>query len=133
MNDVESSIAVLREISNFLRRLSDEEVRQLAAGEARIVLDSKKTRPSTRSKERGSVNIARTIEVLGTKATREEGLSYLEQLHLTRMNLRRLADAMDLPVPKSDTVDRLTDRIIEATIGYRLRSAAIRDRGAERG
>jgi hypothetical protein len=37
-----------------------------------------------------------------------------------------LAAALDLPAMKSDTVDRLRNRIVEAVIGYKLRSSAVR-------
>jgi hypothetical protein len=58
--------------------------------------------------------------------TREEGYAYLKDLSLGGEQLRRVALALDLPVNRSDNMERLRDRIIEGLIGYRLRSAAIR-------
>jgi len=59
-------------------------------------------------------------------------LAVLLELAPLRAELKALATDMDLPVPKSDTVGRLRDRIVEATIGFRLRSQAIRSVDPER-
>lgn len=67
------------------------------------------------------------------KTSREEGIAHLDDLGLSRAGLEKLARALDLPVGRSDRVDRLKERIVEATIGYRLRSGAIKGEVATTG
>ena len=69
---------------------------------------------------------------------RDEGQAFLDGLRLSKLELQELAGSLDMPVSKSDTVGKLKDLVIEATIGFRLRSNAIRgvrsvapQRGAE--
>jgi len=50
----------------------------------------------------------------------------LEAAQLTRRNLEALARSFEVPVRKEDNLERLRDRIIDATIGARLNSQAIR-------
>ncbi len=127
MGEQEKTAEVLRRVSLFLRTLTDGQVDDLITGRARINLVTIAASKST-TKARGikELDIHRLREELGNKSTREEGMTVLENLSLTRESLRRVAAAMDLPTPRTDTVARLKERIVEATIGYKLRSKAIR-------
>jgi len=55
---------------------------------------------------------------------RETGLALLRGEHVDKNFLRRLAKAIDVPTDRDNT-EALIESIIEATIGYRLRSKAI--------
>ena len=57
--------------------------------------------------------------------SREEGAALLKEKCSTKEELTRLAKYLDLPVQKLDKIDQISERIIEATIGFRIRSAAI--------
>ena len=129
MTEIEDTAEVLRKVSSFLRTLTPEEVDDLIAGKVRITLTSRVGRSAY--PRRSAIHKLDTDLIrrqLRDKATREDGFAFLESLELTRDSLRAIATALDLPTPKSDTVGKLKDRIIEATIGYRLRSDAIRSR-----
>jgi hypothetical protein len=67
--------------------------------------------------------IASQLSDLGS---REEGLHLLQSLELNKRDLEQLARTMDLPVPREDDIGRLRDKIVEASIGSRLNSQAIR-------
>ena len=127
MPEIEKATEVLRKISNFLRTLTDDQVDDLIMGKVRLTLtqNPERTRFSKRSRIT-NLDVVRIREELISKQTREEGIALLNNLALTRSSLQEIAAAMDLPAPKTDTVERLKDRIVEATIGYRLRSNAIR-------
>jgi hypothetical protein len=58
--------------------------------------------------------------------SREEGHALLSEASLTRRELETLGRLIDTPIVKTDNMQRLTERIIEASIGSRLSSAAIR-------
>ncbi|WP_329218842.1 hypothetical protein OG352_20815 [Streptomyces sp. NBC_01485] len=125
-------IEVLKQISNLLRRLTSEEIDALVTGQARLVCESLPRKGYTkRSSPSDLPNPVEVRAALSAMDSREKGYAYLEELGLNREKLRTLASALDLPTFRSDTVDKTKDRIIEATIGYRIRSEAIRGIGPE--
>jgi hypothetical protein len=127
LQEIEKTAEVLRRVSNFLRTLTDDQVDDLISGRVRLTLTNGPSRKSlAKRRDVAALDINHLREDLTAKSTREEGIDLLESLGLTRESLREIATAMDLPTPKTDTVARLKDRIVEATIGYRLRSSAIR-------
>lgn len=130
MNEA-NTVRILQEVSRFLRSLSEAEVEQLLSGDAHLSLDTRRPKRGRVSPRPASAPEAELIvEELRGFATREAGRDRLDALSPTRVQLQEIAAVIDLPVAKSDTVDKLKDRIVEATIGFRLRSAAIR--GVER-
>jgi hypothetical protein len=58
--------------------------------------------------------------------SRDEGHALLSSASLTRRELEKLGRFVETPILKTDNMERLTERIIEASIGSRLSSAAIR-------
>jgi len=62
---------------------------------------------------------------LQTLRTREAGEVLLKDEALNRRSLEALARFLQLPVQRDDTIERLRAKIIENTIGSRLRSEAI--------
>jgi hypothetical protein len=124
-----AAIALMRQIGSLLRSLSPEEIDDLASGRARITIEQKSRASGASrrvSQEMPDPDLVRSR--LSALPSREEGRAYLDSLKLNRPSLRRLALALDLPVPRTDSVERIKDRIVEGTIGYRLRSEAIRGR-----
>lgn len=63
---------------------------------------------------------------LQSLSSRDEGRALLSEASLTRRELERLGRLLETPILKTDNMERLTERIIEASIGSRLSSAAIR-------
>jgi hypothetical protein len=124
----EKAAEVLRKVATFLRGLTEDEIDDLLAGRTRLTLVGRSTRkPVSRTSVTPELDVDALRRELTAKATREEGMSLLNSLSPTRETLRQIASAIDIPAPKTDTVERLKERIIEATIGYRLRSQAIRN------
>jgi hypothetical protein len=58
--------------------------------------------------------------------TREEGGHILEAASMTRAELEKVARHLNLPILTQDKIERLREKILEATVGSRLNSAAIR-------
>jgi hypothetical protein len=65
-------------------------------------------------------------EKLQSLSSRDEGNALLSSASLTRRELEKLGRLLGTPILKTDNMERLMDRIIEASIGFRLSSAAIR-------
>lgn len=43
----------------------------------------------------------------------------------SRLDFETIAKRMDIPFQKKDTIERLKEKIIESSIGYKIRSQAI--------
>ncbi|MGA5817223.1 hypothetical protein ACPC54_05095 [Kitasatospora sp. NPDC094028] len=118
---------MLEQVGAFLQSLSPEQVEDLLAGRARIALVK---RPAPRETKPPSgapgVDLDRLRAELSAATSREAGEEHLESRKLTRTDLQALARALDIPVRKGDNMSAIKEGIVEATIGYRLRSGAIR-------
>ena len=71
-------------------------------------------------------DLPQLAETLNSLRSREEGHSLLSSASLTRKELEGLGRLLGTPIIKSDNMERLTEKIIEASIGSRLSSEAIR-------
>ena len=125
MNDV---IRLLGIVGDFISKLSKTEVEDLLNRRSRLVVEpSEGTRKTgTAPKRLTDQEVKEILYHLNLAPTREDGIEILDKNCRTRSRLVALARAADLPVQKRDKVLTIRDRIIEATIGYRLRSRAIR-------
>ncbi|MEZ5971822.1 MAG: hypothetical protein R3C31_08470 [Hyphomonadaceae bacterium] len=59
-------------------------------------------------------------------ATRESLDQHIRDAYPSRADIEAVARALRLSIMKSDNIDALVQRIVDATVGYRLRSTAIR-------
>jgi hypothetical protein len=127
-SSLEHSTELLHQVGIFLQSLTPDQVDDIVSGRSRITLS--KRRGTSTAKAHDDSQPVIDYEALGnelsSKASREEGYSLLDDAGLNRSNLQKLARTLDIPVLKSDNMERIRDRVIEATIGYRLRSGAIR-------
>jgi hypothetical protein len=127
------SVEVLKQVSSLLRRLTPEDIENLIAGRARLTCEAIPKKGAINKTAAPAIpNPEEVKAALSAFGSREEGLAYLDDLGLNREKLRLLASAFDLPVPRSDTVDKIKGRLVEATIGYRISSEAIRGSDADR-
>lgn len=123
--------ALLRLIADLLDRLSPDEVDALLDGRSRLEVSGRATQSKS---HRPKVKIADTsaaIDLLREAQTREQAMAVLEAEGITKVVLEAVARALDLPVLRSDSVDRLRQKIVEAAVGYRINSEAIRGRPSD--
>jgi hypothetical protein len=66
-------------------------------------------------------------------ASREELEQHLEERFPSKADIAIVARSLKVPVTKADNYDALVDKIVNATVGYRLRAEAIRGRPDQRG
>jgi len=105
-----------------LERLSISEI--LSAGGASKRPSTVKLRRSPRPSESG--DFTKLIESIRYLPSREAGVSLIERENLDKRSLERIARHLDLPVLREDSSRRLVQKIVEAIIGSRLNSEAIR-------
>jgi hypothetical protein len=121
---------VLRQLLRRVSALSDSDIEQIISGTATIELRIKrrKTGGDKAKVRRADVSPEDVVRRLRATRSRDAGLSYLEDTRSTKLELEQIARTVDIPVQRSDTSERLREKIIEATIGFRLRSEAVHGR-----
>jgi len=119
------------ELANILRRLADyvdnhpdEDLAPIFKQAATLVQspDRQKKSPPPKLTPQDVEAIAAQLQTL---QTRDAGDALLREKVLNRNGLENIARFLQLPVQRDDTVDRLRAKIVENTIGSRLRSDAI--------
>ena len=117
-------------LSAFLNGLSETDIANLESGKFEIKFDlvnKKELRKTSKTKvlKFDEFTIQSIINELNQIKTREEGLTFLMSKCSSRIDFETIAKKMDIPFQKKDTIERLKEKIIESTIGYKLRSQAI--------
>ena len=119
---------LLRELANIIEALKETDFEAIIFGKAqldiKIVTKVKGLQPSNQQITFDE-KLKAAVEKLSAMQTREEGESFLMEHFTTKDELIRLAKMIDIQIQKKDTISQIIERIIEATIGFRTRSAAI--------
>jgi GTP cyclohydrolase FolE2 len=121
---------LLRQLADFIEARADEELIPLFQQAQRLVVRKATVRPAKISKPKiEEVHPAKIAEQLSMMSKREEGEALLLASISNRKGLESLARYLQLPVQRDDSVERLRIKIIESSIGARLRSDAIQGKG----
>lgn len=137
MNSVKIPLGILQRISEFLADLPEDQLADLAEGRARLayyrVGSDKLEVPSPRKRSRGTAArkphepTAATVELLArldALRSRDEARSALADLK--KAALVDAAKTLSVPGAGKLGMDALRTEIVEATVGRRLDSIAIR-------
>jgi hypothetical protein len=119
---------LLRALAALVEKSDPDEVAALLRSRV-TALSSGVERPTQKgifTRATAPPDLPKLAQQLRTLNSREEGHALLLEASLTRRELEKLGRLMETPIVKTDNMQRLTDRIIEASIGSRLSSAAIR-------
>lgn len=65
------------------------------------------------------------ISEMSDMKTRKEGAEYLAALGLKKTAMFAILKKMDVPFRASESTEKIRQKIIEGTIGFRIRSKAI--------
>ena len=116
----------------FLCNLNEDDIIQLENGKMNIKFEIINSNPKNKKNKNESlklfsdkVNPKLIISELFQINNREEGEKYITEKKFTRSDLELVCKELDIPFNKKDTIEKLKDKIIEGTIGFRLRSQAI--------
>ena len=125
------SSGLLRQVAKAIDALSPEERLSLLRGDAalRVIAEPISKSRNRETKQSDEVDVSAIRIRLDSCHTREEAAIVLDELALSKSSLLRLSKGLDLPSQRDDSVSKLIDRIIDSTVGFRLRSRAIQGRG----
>ncbi|MES2190660.1 MAG: hypothetical protein V4454_11085 [Pseudomonadota bacterium] len=130
MSDL-TPVQVLKKFVQALERLSESDASRLCDPafdiEVKLVAKRKKQVATV------SINTEELLRKLQAADSRDIAHTLLlTEATQTRSALEPIARALDIPINKQDKLEVLRDRIVEATVGSRLRSLAIKGDGIPR-
>lgn len=116
-----------RQFLRFIEELSAENLKALEDKSRR--LEIRLSTPSNR-KESRTLRVSPSEEELVTlgknlRSCSSSGEAMDLLTELSKEELTQLSRVLDLPVQKSESVERIKERLVQSTIGFRLRSEAI--------
>lgn len=126
--DGKAFATLLRRIANVVSKMDETEFQAFASGRYRVQVVPQKSRGSVNSGTHGSVCEPAPDVVLELQELqdRSAGLALLRDRCPTRDALASVARRLDLPGHRRLSRESLAEQIVESTIGYRLRSRAVR-------
>jgi hypothetical protein len=117
---------VFRRISEALDCLTDEDLQRLGDPGYSIEIKAVRRRINAGSQsDITSIDTVATIQTLTNFENRQEAQSFLELHFPTKRSLEVIARSIDIPIVRQDKVETLRDKIVESTVGARIRSKAI--------
>ena len=110
----------------FLNKLPQTMVKEIENGEKQIEINiiSSSKEPNEPMSE-NSIVVSEAITFLNSMQSREEASSYFSTNDLKRADLESICKQLDLAFTKKENMKTLQEKIIEGTVGYKLRSQAI--------
>lgn len=121
-------LSFLEEIIRVLEATNDSQFEALVSGKAKLELNIVQVDKENAGNKNNVLPTdfeKKASETLHGFSSRDEGGRYLEALCTTKQDFIRIARYLDLPVQKKETIKQIKDKIIESTIGFRVRSAAV--------
>lgn len=110
----------------FLNKLPQAVVKEIENGEKRIEINVISTsKEPDEPIQHNSVVVSESISLLNSMQSREEAYSYMSSSDLKKADLEAICKQLDLPLTKKENIKALQEKIIEGTVGYKLRSKAI--------
>lgn len=134
LNPKQDAIALMKLFEGILERLQDNEYEALLHGEGTLIFHSlKKMDDSVVSKEikrnkpkSQNCDINRLASKILDIQSREEAYQVLSS-NLKKAALIEIASTLDVHIKKNENKEAIIHKIIEAVVGARLRSKAIKE------
>jgi predicted house-cleaning noncanonical NTP pyrophosphatase (MazG superfamily) len=130
MGQKEKITKLLHRLAEMVEHSSMEELEALLEGRASLVVSTRRVERGDGEPKKRRPRSGKDLAKLGVQIrqleSRDAGSNLLLRAHLTKKELEELARLMDLPVLREDDSERLRQKIVEASIGARLNSQAIR-------
>lgn len=127
MTTLKTTLGVVwRRVTAALEQLSEDELAKLLDDSYAIEIRLTRKRSKDESYQSAAgLDIPVIISSLEAFPSREEAQGYLEANFGSRRFLEAIARCLDIPIMKQDKVETLRDKIIEVTVGARIRSQTI--------
>lgn len=124
-------ITIFRRIAEAVDALSEDEIKRLSDPQYEVELRAVRRRSKDElAKPQEPINVEEIIRELTNSANRQDAQAYLDSKYSSKKLLELIARQLDIPIIRQDKVEFLRDKVIEATVGARLRSQAIQGTGA---
>ncbi len=117
--------SALRRLAAAVERMSDEELARLNEPGTEVEIKVLRRRAKDEIAPEARLDLPDILAKLTASASRAEASKFLDDSFGTKKALDQIARHLDVVVLKQDKVETLRDKIIEATVGARLRSEAI--------
>ncbi|MFN7249929.1 MAG: hypothetical protein ACK4M9_03970 [Anaerobacillus sp.] len=117
-------------IAKTIANLSDEELKKLLNGEAKLIYSESELVQKVEKKQ--VVSSHPVFEQLRELNNREAATKLLSQKSILKKDLIEIASTFKVHINKNDTKAKLIEKIVEATVGVALRSQAIKETAVKR-
>lgn len=122
-------VALLRNVARQIQAMDEATLNRVLEGGFRIDADlPSKPKPTKKPFACSDEQISKLKAALNKTNSHEEARRVIGNALGSRAQLVSFARALDIPAPKNATSEELKERLVEATVGFRVRSAAIRGR-----
>ena len=120
-------VALLRNVARQIQAMDEATLNRVLEGGFRIDADlPSKPKPIKKQSACSAEQISELKAALSKIDSHEEARRAIGNSFGSRAQLVSFARALDIPAPKNATSAELKERLVEATVGFRVRSAAIR-------
>ena len=126
MTGTSEAVVLLQRVSEFLKKLTPEDLQALETGEARLsVVHKTPPRKATAAAAPLALDVEQVNADLKAINDRSMAARYLTDLKLSKANTVELAKRLDVPVASKDSISTIITKIVDQKVGYRLDTNAI--------
>jgi hypothetical protein len=119
--------SLLKQFTQFISSLSEEDIKDFSGGKKRLSIKLVEKKQSS-SPKNSSTDLRYTEDQLTKIDSRQQAEELLQDFK--KGDLQRIAKDLDIPTQKNEDILRIKEKIIESTIGFKLRSQAIQGGGS---
>ena len=121
-----NALVVLRRLVEALDSLSEEELKKMSDPQYSIEFKAIRRRSKDESKLHFTdANAEEAITQLSMFSSRQDAQVMLDDKYPSKKVLEVIARKFDIPITRQDRIEDLRDKIVEATVGAKIRSQAI--------
>lgn len=124
MTGTSEAIVLLQRVSEFLKKLSPEDIQALETGEAKLSVVHR-TPPRKAAAAPITLDLEQVNADLKAINDRTMAARYLTDLKLPKPQMVALAKGLDVPVASKDSAATIVSKIVEQKVGYHLDTNAI--------
>ena len=122
-------VSLLRDFARRIQAMDDAQIEGILAGNLRIEVRAPEKERAKASEGKARCS-DREIELLRRElqeaGSREQARTLIDRYLHSKADLVHFARVLDIPSPQKYSSDDIETRLVESTVGYRLRSAAVR-------
>ncbi|KJE36379.1 hypothetical protein UF64_04320 [Thalassospira sp. HJ] len=117
---------ILRRIATLIEEADEAQLKEFLAKIPKLKPGKEIRSKKTLKNENASDDLGAILNRVISAPNRDVGMDILEKSKLNKNQLTRMAKIQSIYVSKSDNIGRIKEKIVESTVGARLRSNAVR-------